>query len=199
MSENKLSYAIRPASLEDLHAVVALVNACSIAEGGILPALSGSISETSGSLSGNGGSTGQSSDLMTGSTGGSAEVITGSFGELTEVNGSLTALTGSLENGSMQGTFSTNLGSEMGALASLESFASLGESGTGSLLPVLALGASAGGGAMVATAAANGTLALPPLPGLPPLPTVCDLPQAQVDQLAGLGSVDAQQCPEPGA
>ncbi len=34
MSENKLSYAIRSASLDDLHAVVALVNDCSIAEGG---------------------------------------------------------------------------------------------------------------------------------------------------------------------
>ena len=34
MSENKLSYAIRSAALDDLHAVVALVNDCSIAEGG---------------------------------------------------------------------------------------------------------------------------------------------------------------------
>jgi mycothiol synthase len=34
MPENKLNYAIHPATLDDLHAVVALVNACSIAEGG---------------------------------------------------------------------------------------------------------------------------------------------------------------------
>jgi mycothiol synthase len=34
MSNNTLNYAIRPASLDDLHAVVALVNDCSIAEGG---------------------------------------------------------------------------------------------------------------------------------------------------------------------
>ncbi|MEO7912326.1 MAG: N-acetyltransferase, partial [Roseiflexaceae bacterium] len=33
MSESKLNYAIRPASFDDLHAVVALVNDCSIAEG----------------------------------------------------------------------------------------------------------------------------------------------------------------------
>src|SRR4051794_3611340 len=31
---NKFSYAIRPATIDDLHAVVALVNDCSIAEGG---------------------------------------------------------------------------------------------------------------------------------------------------------------------
>ena len=34
MPESKLNYAIRPATLDDLHAVVALVNDCSIAEGG---------------------------------------------------------------------------------------------------------------------------------------------------------------------
>jgi mycothiol synthase len=34
MSQSKLSYTIRPAALDDLHAVVALVNDCSIAEGG---------------------------------------------------------------------------------------------------------------------------------------------------------------------
>jgi mycothiol synthase len=34
MPENKNNYAIRPPTLGDLHAVVALINACSIAEGG---------------------------------------------------------------------------------------------------------------------------------------------------------------------
>src|SRR5215207_8297518 len=34
MSKHSKNYTIRPATLDDLHAVVALVNACSIAEGG---------------------------------------------------------------------------------------------------------------------------------------------------------------------
>ncbi|MBB1028795.1 hypothetical protein G6026_14145, partial [Dietzia sp. DQ11-38-2] len=64
------------------------------------------------------------------------------------------------------------------------------------LLPFLSLG----GTLVLAGAAINGGVALPalpPLPGLPPLPTICDLPQEQVDQLAGAGSVDAQNCPDP--
>lgn len=149
----------------------------SVADCGICEAVSGSITGTSGSLSdpesgllgsltGNGGS-----------TGGSAEVLTGSFGDLTDVNGSLTSLTGSLENGSLMSTASTNTGSTVGQGASLESLASLGESGAGSLLPVLALSASAGAAALAA-GVANGTIMLPPLPfplpmqiaGLPVLP-----------------------------
>ncbi|MBM7229229.1 hypothetical protein JTP68_01615 [Dietzia cinnamea] len=152
----------------------------SIAEGGVLPALAGSMSDISGSISGNGGSTGQSSDTINGSAGGGADVLLGSVEELTTVNGSLTAFTGSLANGSTQGTTSTNLGSTMGTAASMEA--------GGSLLPVLAVTTVAGGGAAIATATATGGVALPPLP------TLCDLPSAQVDQLGALGSADAQRC-----
>lgn len=152
----------------------------SIAEGGVLPALAGSMTDISGSISGNGGSTGQSSDTINGSAGGGAGVLLGSVEELTTVNGSLTAFTGSLANGSTQGTTSTNLGSTMGTAASMEA--------GGSLLPVLAVTAVAGGGVALATAAANGA------PALPPLPYLCDLPSVQVDQLAALGSADAQRC-----
>lgn len=115
----------------------------------ICEAVAGSISGTSGSLTGESGSTGASSD-----------VLTGSFGDLTAVNGSLTAFTGSLENGSLQGTAITNLGS--GELVT--SLVTSG--GGGSLVPLLALGASAGAGA-VAAGVANGTIQLPALPFLP--------------------------------
>lgn len=165
----------------------------SIATGGILPAISGSIGNTSGSLSdpdtgllgsvtGNGGS-----------TGGSADVLTGSFGELTEVNGSLTAFTGSLENGSLRSTASTNVGSTVGQDSSLETVASVETSVGGGLLPILSIGGAAALGGAAVGAAAGANVQLPPLPGFP----LCDLPQAQIDQLAGAGSVDAQNCPDP--
>ncbi|MFL0580172.1 hypothetical protein [Dietzia sp. 179-F 9C3 NHS] len=124
--------------------IIGSAAACPICE-----AVAGSISGTSGSLTGESGSTGASSD-----------VLTGSFGDLTAVNGSLTAFTGSLANGSLQGTAITNLGSS-------ELVTSLVTSGGGgSLVPLLALGASAGAGALAA-GVANGTIQLPPLPFLP--------------------------------
>lgn len=135
----------------------------SVAECGICEAVSGSITGTSGSLTGE-----------SGSTGGSSDVLLGSLSQLTAVNGSVTALTGSLENGSMMGTLSTNLGSEMGAETSLEALASLGGTGAGSLMPVIALTASAGAAALAA-GVANGTIMLPPLPFLPamtPMPAM---------------------------
>src|SRR5699024_7055816 len=61
-----------------------------------------------GSLTGNGGSTGQSSDTIDGSVSDSTGTINGSVYELTGVNGSLTAFTGSLENGSLNGTASAD-------------------------------------------------------------------------------------------
>ncbi|MCT2303271.1 hypothetical protein [Dietzia cinnamea] len=134
-----------------------------------------------GSLTGNGGS-----------TGGSADVLTGSFGDLTEVNGSLTSLTGSIENAFDMSTASTNLGSRDGAMSSLETVSSV-EASVGGLLPILSLGGAAALGGAAVGAAAGANVQLPPLPGFP----LCDLPQAQIDQLAGLGSVDAQNCPRP--
>ena len=117
-----------------------------------------------GSLTGNGGSTGQSSDTIDGSVSDSTGTINGSVYELTGVNGSLTAFTGSLENGSLNGTASadngsvravgsTNLGSDIGTGASLESVNSVETSVGGGLLPILSLGGAAAlGGAAIGAA-----------------------------------------------
>ena len=109
------------------------------------------------------------------------------------VNGSLTALTGSIENAFDMSTASTNLGSTVGAMSSLETVYSVEMSVGGGLLPILSLGGAAALGGAAVGAAAGANVQLPPLPGFP----LCDLPQAQIDQLAGLGSVDAQNCPRP--
>ena len=157
---------------DSLETLVGSVQSNSAAE--LITARAGSIESVTGSLTGE-----------TGSTAGSSEVLTGSFGDLTQVNGSLTALTGSLEAGSDNATASSGTGSAVGQLSSLETVSSVG----GGLLPIL----SVGGAAAVAGAALGANVQLPPLPGLP----LCDLPQAQIDQLAAAGSVDAQQCPDP--
>lgn len=94
----------------------------------------------------------------------------------------------------MRAVGSTNLGSDAGTAASLDSLASVEASVGGGLLPLLSVGGAAALGGAAVGATANATVQLPPLPGVP---TVCDLPQAQIDQLAGLGSVDAQNCPAP--
>src|SRR5690625_2603095 len=176
-----------------------------------IDATSGSVTDPDtgvlGSLTGNGGSTGQSSDAITGTAFQAGQLILGSAEDLTAVNGSLTAFTGSLENGSLSGTASvqngssqamgsTNAGSNAAQTASVETL-SADAGGSGSLLPLLSVGGAAALGGAAVGAAAGATVQLPPLPGIPGAPTVCDLPQAQVDQLAGLGSVDAQNCPDP--
>ena len=66
---------------------------------------------------------------------------------------------------------------------------SVSESAGPGLLPILSIG----GVGLAAGAALGAGVDLPPLPGFP----LCDLPQAQIDQLAGAGSVDAQNCPTP--
>lgn len=161
-----------------------------------------------GSLTGNGGSTGQSSDAITTISTDSAYVGIGSAEELTGVNGSLTAFTGSLENGSLQGTASadngslratasTDTASGVGTNASLESVTSIESSVGGGLLPILSVGGAIALGGAAVGAGVGADLRLPPLPGVH-LPTICDLPHDMVDQLANSGSgIADQECYHP--
>ncbi|WP_132062651.1 hypothetical protein [Dietzia maris] len=173
--------------------------------------LAGPDSGLLGSITGNGGSTGQSSDAITTISTDSAYVGIGSAEELTGVNGSLTAFTGSLENGSLQGTASadngslratasTDTASGVGTNASLESVTSIESSVGGGLLPILSVGGALALGGAAAGAAFGGDLRLPALPPLPGvhIPGICDLPHDMVDQLANSGSgIADQECLHP--